>query len=75
MTKFQDLMSVIDRSGGFYHIPVESQFRSHVNIPFHITVAGEPNPELEAKFLQETTENGLLHLKVCTHIYIVHVHT
>ena len=75
MAKFQDLMSVIDRSGGFYHIPIEPRYRSHVNIPFRITVAGEPNTELEAKFLKETTDMGLLQLKVySTAVYTVHVH-
>ena len=64
VAKFQDLMSVIDRSGGFYNIPVEQPFRSHVNIPFRITVAGEANSELEAKFLSEASKKGLLQLKV-----------
>ena len=64
MTKFQDLMNVVDRSGGFYHIPVERPFRSNVNIPFRITVAGEPNTELEAKFLRGAADIGLMHLKV-----------
>ena len=64
VAKFQDLMSVIDRSGGFYSIPVEQPFRSHVNIPFRITVAGEANSELEVKFLGEASKKGLLQLKV-----------
>ena len=66
MSKFQNLMKVIDQSGGFYHIPVERPFCSHVNIPFRVTVAGEANPDLEAKFLSEAAELGLVQLKVCT---------
>ena len=73
VAKFQDLMSVIDRSGGFYHIPIDPRYRSHVNIPFRITVAGQPNTELEAKFLKETTEMGLLQLKVL-YTYITEDH-
>ena len=65
MTKFQSLMSVIDASGGFYHIPVERHFCSHVNIPFRIMVAGEANSDLEAKFLSDAAELGLVQLKVC----------
>lgn len=64
LAKYNDLMSVIDRSGEFYQIPVERPFRSRVNIPFHITVAGEPNCELEAKFLSEASAIGLVQLKV-----------
>ena len=73
MAKFQDLMNLIDRSGGFYEVPVEGPFRSHVNIPFRITVAGEPNADLEAKFLSEAVERGLLQLKVYTCILVIAV--
>ena len=67
MTKYQQLMSVIDQSGGFYTVPVATQYRSHVNIPFRIAVVGEPNSELEGKFLSEAAERGLLQLKVHPH--------
>ena len=72
VAKFQDLMGVIDRSGGFYRIPVELPFRSHVNVPFRITVAGKPNAELEATFLSEAAKKGLLQLKV--HCVYMNVH-
>ena len=64
VAKFRDLMSVIDLSGGFYSIPVERQFCSHVNIPFRIAVAGVANSDLEARFLSEAAELGLVQLKV-----------
>ena len=65
MAKFQSLISVIDQSGGFYRIPVERRFCSHVNIPFRIAVAGEANSDLEAKFLSDAAALGLVQLKVC----------
>ena len=70
VTKFQSLMSVIDQSGGFYHIPVDRPFCSHVNIPFRIAVAGEMNSDLEAKFLAEAAELGLVQLKVSNLLFI-----
>ena len=64
MIKYQELLNVIDQSGGFYDVPVELQYRSHVNVPFRIYVAGQPSPELEAEFLKEATGKGYLQLKV-----------
>jgi phosphoserine aminotransferase len=48
----------IDHSGGFYHNPVEPEFRSHMNVVFRL-----PSPELEADFLVLAEEERLLNLK------------
>ena len=70
MAKFQSLISVIDQSGGFYRIPVERRFCSHVNIPFRIAVAGEANSDLEAKFLSDAAALGLVQLKVYSYVFL-----
>lgn len=57
------LFDMITRSEGFYQLIVEAKFRSRVNIPFRLFTDGSPNDELEAKFLKESTERGLLNLK------------
>ena len=57
------LFDMIHRSGGFYSLVVEPKYRSRVNVPFRIYTEGSPNEELEAKFLQEATSQGLLNLK------------
>ena len=49
----------IDKSNGFYVNNVEAQYRSRINITFRIRC----NPSLEAKFVQEGAEAGLLGLK------------
>ena len=43
---------------GFYHSPVDPQFRSRVSVRFHL-----PSPELEAMFLTESRKQGLLYLQ------------
>jgi len=43
---------------GFYSSPIDPEFRSKVSIRFHL-----PTPELEAAFLAQASEDGLLHLK------------
>ena len=53
---------MIDGSDGFYWNPVEVRCRSRVNIPVRIT-GPEGNAELEAKFLKESEEKGMLSLK------------
>ena len=53
---------MIDGSDGFYWNPVEVKSRSRVNIPVRIT-GPEGSAELEAKFLRETEEKGMLSLK------------
>ena len=70
VAKFQSLISVIDQSGGFYRIPVERRFCSHVNIPFRIAVAGEANSDLEAKFLSDAAALGLVQLKVYSYVFL-----
>ena len=49
----------IDKSNGFYTNNVEARYRSRVNITFRI----RNNPSLEAKFVKEGEEAGLLGLK------------
>lgn len=49
---------VIDQSDGFYDNPVESRFRSHTNVVFRL-----PTPEVEARFLEEAGQAGLIGLK------------
>ena len=51
------LYAAIDASG-FYHNPVDARFRSRLNIPFTL-----PDPSLEAPFLAEAGEAGLVTLE------------
>lgn len=53
------LYSEIDRSG-FYHCPVDTEDRSHMNVVFRVN---NGNSELEAKFIEEATAAGLVELK------------
>lgn len=52
------LYRAIDGSDGFYRCPVESSGRSMMNVVFRL-----PTPELEARFLAEAEESGLMGLK------------
>ena len=52
------LYHAIDSSQGFYHCPVETPFRSRMNVPFRLG-----SPELEAAFLAEADQRNLLQLK------------
>ncbi len=57
------VFDVINASGGFYSMPVDLEHRSRINIPFRVTRGGVASDELEAKFLKEAAEQGLLALK------------
>ncbi|XP_064388476.1 phosphoserine aminotransferase-like [Halichondria panicea] len=57
------LFDMIGRSEGFYSLIVEPKYRSRVNIPFRVCKDDSPNDELEAMFLKESAERGLLNLK------------
>ncbi len=48
----------IDESDGFYRGHAQKESRSLMNITFRL-----PNPELEKKFVEESTANGLIGLK------------
>ena len=48
----------IDESGGFYRGHAQKESRSLMNITFRL-----PSPELEKKFVEEATANGLIGLK------------
>ena len=52
------LYDCIDNSGGFYSNPVDTCYRSWMNVPFVMA-----NPDLDSKFLAEAGEAGLLQLK------------
>lgn len=52
------IYDAIDNSDGFYYSPVDSRFRSRMNVCFRIR-----NQELEGKFLEEAKNNGMLGLK------------
>ena len=52
------LYQTIDGSGGFYQNPVELTSRSRMNVPFTLH-----DPALDASFLQQADEAGLMALK------------
>jgi len=52
------IYSTIDASGGFYSCPVKKENRSKMNIVFTLD-----SPELEARFIQEAAEQGMIGLK------------
>ena len=53
------LYDYIDSSSGYYTNPVDIPFRSRMNIPFRV----KKDEKLEAKFLKEAGEVGLIELK------------
>ena len=53
------LYKFMDESNGYYINSVDPQYRSRINIPFRVC----QNEELEAKFLKESAEAGLLEMK------------
>ena len=55
----QLLYSYIDGSEGYYTNPVDPRYRSRTNIPFRV----KSDEKLEAKFLKEAAEQGLIELK------------
>lgn len=62
-TKSQLIFDVITKSHGFYSLPVREAFRSRVNVPFRVCTESGPCLELEAQFLKEAADAGLMHLK------------
>ena len=52
------IYSIIDDSDGYYRSPVERRCRSHMNVVFRLA-----REELEAKFLSEAIDVGLMNLK------------
>ncbi|ADK81257.1 3-phosphoserine/phosphohydroxythreonine transaminase [Sediminispirochaeta smaragdinae] len=52
------LYGTMAESNGFYRCPVDEKYRSTMNVVFRL-----PNEELEAKFLKESEEAGMLGLK------------
>jgi phosphoserine aminotransferase len=52
------LYDCIDNSAGFYSNPVDTRYRSWMNVPFVMA-----NPDLDSKFLAEAGEAKLLQLK------------
>ena len=52
------LYGVIDRNPEFFRSPVEKESRSVMNVVFRL-----PSEELEAKFIAEAKNNGMVGLK------------
>ncbi len=52
------LYSTIDESNGFYTSPVDTKYRSTMNVVFRL-----PDADLDAKFLKEAGDEGMLGLK------------
>ena len=52
------LYKAIDESGGFYRSPVDSKYRSRMNVVFRL-----PSEELEKEFVAEAAEQGMIGLK------------
>jgi len=53
------LYDLIDSSSDYFSNPVDPRYRSRMNIPFRI----KKDDKLEAKFLKEAGEHGLIELK------------
>lgn len=53
------LYDFIDASSDYYSNPVDKAYRSRMNIPFRV----KKDEKLEAKFLKEAAEHGLIELK------------
>jgi phosphoserine aminotransferase len=60
--KSQLIYETIDNSDSFYVNSVHKDFRSRMNIPFHVG-STEGKPELEAEFLKGATARGMIGLK------------
>ncbi|MFA7108072.1 MAG: phosphoserine transaminase [Sphaerochaetaceae bacterium] len=52
------IYNVIDNSQGFFHSPVDRNYRSKMNLVFRL-----PTEELEKKFVKESIDAGMLGLK------------
>ncbi|HIS13852.1 MAG TPA: 3-phosphoserine/phosphohydroxythreonine transaminase [Candidatus Ornithospirochaeta stercorigallinarum] len=52
------IYDVIDSSSSFYRSPVDKRYRSRMNIVFRL-----PSEDLEKKFVEESTKEGMLGLK------------
>jgi phosphoserine aminotransferase len=59
--KAATLYDLIDGSD-FFHSPVEKSVRSKMNVPFRVG-RGQGDEELEAKFIKEATQEGMVGLK------------
>ncbi|EDW39058.1 GL13880 [Drosophila persimilis] len=60
--KSQLIYETIDKSNGFYYCPVDSNVRSHMNVPFRIGSAAG-NDALEKEFLAKAEADGMIQLK------------
>ena len=60
-TKSESLYKEIDSSGGFYKNNVELRYRSRMNVVFRINARN--GSDLEAQFLREAKEQGMIELK------------
>ena len=60
--KSKRIYDLIDQSDGFYHCPVVPQYRSRMNVVFRVG-GPEGSAELEAAFVRQAEERGLIGLK------------
>ena len=60
--KSKRIYNLIDQSDGFYHCPVVPQYRSRMNVVFRVG-GPEGNVELEAAFVRQAEERGMIGLK------------
>jgi phosphoserine aminotransferase len=58
-TRSKMLYEFIDSSSGYYTNNVDPRYRSRMNMPFRV----KSDDTLEAKFLKEAQDNGLVELK------------
>ena len=58
LKKAEAVYGVIDTSGGFYRSPVDSRYRSNMNLVFRL-----PTEELEKKFIDDAKALGMIGLK------------
>ena len=60
--KSKRIYDIIDQSDGFYHCPVVPRYRSRMNVVFRVG-GPEGNAELEAAFVRQAEERGMIGLK------------
>ena len=58
LKKAETVYGVVDSSGGFYRSPVDSRYRSNMNLVFRL-----PTEELEKKFIDDAKALGMIGLK------------
>ena len=63
LARSRPIYDFIDRNAGFYRCVIDPNYRSRINIAFHIQDAsGNARPDLDAKFAEEAKSAGLIGL-------------